>query len=44
MKERATRLGGTLQIESELGEGTRIELKFSAASEEQGSEARVSAG
>ncbi|MDX1527648.1 MAG: histidine kinase, partial [Gammaproteobacteria bacterium] len=44
MKERATRLGGTLQIESEPGEGTRIELKFSVAAEEQGSEARVSAG
>lgn len=44
MKERATRLGGALQIESEPGEGTRIELKFSAAPEEQGSEARVSAG
>lgn len=44
MRERATRLGGTLHIESEPGEGTRIELKFSAASEVPGSEARVSAG
>lgn len=44
MKERATRLGGTLHIESEPGEGTRIELKFRVASEEQSSEARASAG
>lgn len=45
MKERATRLGGTLRIESEPGEGTRIELKFSAApAERQTSEVRVSAG
>ncbi len=44
MKERATRLGGALHIESEPGEGTRIELKFSVASENQSSEARVSAG
>lgn len=44
MKERAMRLGGTLNIESEPGEGTRIELKFSAAPERQDSEARVSAG
>jgi two-component system nitrate/nitrite sensor histidine kinase NarX len=28
MQERAQRLGGTLHIESEPGEGTRVELKF----------------
>jgi len=28
MKERASRIGGELQIESEAGEGTRVELKF----------------
>ena len=30
MKERAQRLGGELQIESEVGEGTRIILRFSS--------------
>jgi two-component system nitrate/nitrite sensor histidine kinase NarX len=44
MQERATRLGGTLQIESEPGEGTRIELRFSALPEEHGTETRASAG
>ncbi|MBI3776404.1 MAG: GAF domain-containing protein [Gammaproteobacteria bacterium] len=29
MRERAARLGGTLSIESEAGEGTRVELQFS---------------
>jgi len=29
MRERAARLGGTLNIESETGEGTRVELQFS---------------
>lgn len=41
MKERATRLGGELRIESESGEGTRIELKFSLPAEDQESEARA---
>lgn len=31
MRERAARLGGTLQIESEAGEGTRINLTFSSS-------------
>lgn len=31
MRERAERLAGTLQIESETGEGTRISLSFSTA-------------
>ncbi len=44
MKERAMRLGGALHMESEPGEGTRIELTFSAAPEERGSEAHASAG
>jgi two-component system nitrate/nitrite sensor histidine kinase NarX len=43
MEERAKRLGGELRIESEAGEGTRVELKFSVASEERGSEVRASA-
>ena len=30
MRERAERLGGTLSIESEAGEGTRVSLSFSA--------------
>lgn len=32
MRERAERLGGTLSIESEAGEGTRVSLSFSATS------------
>ena len=44
MKERAMRLGGVLHVESEPGEGTRIELEFSAAPEEQSSEVHVGAG
>jgi len=44
MEERAKRLGGALRIESEPGEGTRVELIFDAAPEEQGSEALASAG
>jgi two-component system nitrate/nitrite sensor histidine kinase NarX len=43
MEERARRLGGDLRIESEPGEGTRIELRFSVESEEQTGEARASA-
>ncbi len=43
MKERATRLGGKLRIESEPGEGTRIELRFSLPAEERESEARAGA-
>ena len=43
MEERARRLGGTLRIESEAGEGTRVELKFSAASETQEPEAQAGA-
>ena len=35
MEERARRLGGELRIESEAGEGTRVELKFSAVPEER---------
>jgi two-component system nitrate/nitrite sensor histidine kinase NarX len=42
MKERAARLGGDLRVESEPGEGTRIELQFSIAPEKQDSEARAS--
>lgn len=42
MKERAARLGGDLRVESEPGEGTRIELHFSIAPEEQDSEASAS--
>ena len=42
MKERATRLGGELRIESEPGEGTRIELRFNVAAEERDDE--VAAG
>ena len=44
MEERAMRLGGVLQMESEPGEGTRIELKFSAAPEGLSSEGRLRAG
>lgn len=43
MEERAKRLGGELRIESEAGEGTRVELRFSVAPEEQESEVRASA-
>jgi len=43
MEERAKRLGGELRIESEPGEGTRVELKFSVAPEEQDGEVRASA-
>jgi two-component system nitrate/nitrite sensor histidine kinase NarX len=43
MEERAKRLGGELRIESERGEGTRVELKFSIAPEEQDSEVRAGA-
>ncbi len=28
MQERARRLGGELRVESEQGEGTRVELRF----------------
>ena len=28
MEERARRLGGNLRIESEVGEGTRVELSY----------------
>jgi two-component system nitrate/nitrite sensor histidine kinase NarX len=31
MQERARRLGGRLRIESEPGEGTRVELRFRPA-------------
>ena len=43
MKERAKRLGGDLRIESEPGEGTRIELRFSVEPEDLAGEARASA-
>ncbi len=43
MEERAKRLGGELRIESEAGEGTRVELRFSVPPEEQDSEVRASA-
>jgi two-component system nitrate/nitrite sensor histidine kinase NarX len=43
MEERAKRLGGALRIESEPGEGTRVELRFSVEAEEPTSEARASA-
>lgn len=43
MKERAKRLGGALRIESEPGEGTRVELRFSVVPDEQGNEVRASA-
>ncbi|MDX2315568.1 MAG: histidine kinase [Gammaproteobacteria bacterium] len=43
MEERAKRLGGELRIESEPGEGTRVELRFSASPEEQDGEVRASA-
>jgi two-component system nitrate/nitrite sensor histidine kinase NarX len=43
MEERAKRLGGDLRIESEPGEGTRVELKFSVAPEEQNTEVRAGA-
>jgi two-component system nitrate/nitrite sensor histidine kinase NarX len=36
MQERAQRLGGALRIESEPGEGTRIELTFHHQAEELG--------
>ena len=32
MRERAERLAGTLQIESDAGEGTRVSLTFSTSS------------
>jgi two-component system nitrate/nitrite sensor histidine kinase NarX len=32
MRERADRLAGTLQIESDTGEGTRVSLTFAASS------------
>ncbi len=44
MEERARRLGGVLRIESEPGEGTRVELKFDAAQQQQDSEALAGAG
>jgi two-component system nitrate/nitrite sensor histidine kinase NarX len=43
MEERAKRLGGDLRIESEAGEGTRVELKFSVAPEERVREVHASA-
>jgi two-component system nitrate/nitrite sensor histidine kinase NarX len=43
MEERAKRLGGDLRIESEPGEGTRVELKFSVVPEEQISGVRAGA-
>ena len=43
MEERAKRLGGVLRIESEPGEGTRVELSFSVLPEEHDEEVRVSA-
>ena len=43
MEERAKRLGGDLRIESEPGEGTRVELKFSVAADERDAEIRASA-
>jgi two-component system nitrate/nitrite sensor histidine kinase NarX len=43
MEERAKRLGGELRIESEPGEGTRVELRFSVSPEQQDSEVRASA-
>jgi two-component system nitrate/nitrite sensor histidine kinase NarX len=43
MQERAKRLGGELRIESEAGEGTRVELKFTVAAEEHDGEVRASA-
>jgi two-component system nitrate/nitrite sensor histidine kinase NarX len=43
MDERARRLGGELRIESEAGEGTRVELKFSVVAEEDDNEVRVGA-
>ncbi len=41
MEERAKRLGGALRIESEPGEGTRVELRFSVVPEEHESEVRA---
>jgi two-component system nitrate/nitrite sensor histidine kinase NarX len=41
MEERAKRLGGDLRIESEAGEGTRVELKFSVAPGAGDSEVRA---
>ncbi len=38
MRERAARLGGTLNIESETGEGTRVELQFNVPSQRRGRE------
>jgi len=43
MEERAKRLGGVLRIESDPGEGTRVELRFRVVPEEHDREARVSA-
>jgi two-component system nitrate/nitrite sensor histidine kinase NarX len=41
MEERAKRLGGALRIESEPGEGTRVELRFSVVPEELENEVRA---
>lgn len=38
MEERARRLGGNLRIESEVGEGTRVELSYSPEAREPGLE------
>jgi len=38
MRERAARLGGTLNIESEPGEGTRVELQFTVPPQRRGHE------
>ncbi len=38
MRERAARLGGTLSIESDAGEGTRVELQFNVPLQRRGRE------
>jgi two-component system nitrate/nitrite sensor histidine kinase NarX len=43
MEERAKRLGGVLRIESESGEGTRVELTFSVAPEQHDTVVHASA-
>lgn len=40
MEERARRLGGTLRIESEVGEGTRVELMYQPQPRKRGAEWR----
>ena len=40
MEERARRLGGNLRIESEMGEGTRVELSYQPQPERSKSDRR----